>query len=72
MRTDETSERRPVARRVGDRLRAFRADAGGATMIEYTLIAAMLAVTVFASMGILTDAVRRVFGTATDAFGQVQ
>ena len=72
MRTDETCERRPVARRVGPALRAFRADARGATMIEYTLIAAMLAVTVFASMGILTDAVRKVFGTVTGAFNQVQ
>ena len=66
------SVRRPAPQRLASRLRTFRDAAEGATTIEYTLAATMLAVTVFASMGVLTDAVKRVFAAVTTAFGQAQ
>lgn len=62
----------PPLARYGTALRAlssrFRRDQAGATAIEYTLIAVVLALAVFGSMSGLTSAVNTLFNTVNTSF----
>ncbi|GJE28837.1 Flp family type IVb pilin [Methylobacterium organophilum] len=62
----------PPLARYGPALRTlsarFRQDQAGATAIEYTLIAVVLALAVFGSMSGLTSAVNTLFNTVNTSF----
>ncbi len=52
-------------------LKAFRRSEGGATAIEYALIAAMMAVTVIASITVLIPGVGDLLAGAANAFPDI-